>query len=241
MSSKSVPPGIFPKAVQRPMYYRVIEFFGFFAFVWYQGLFLINLAKNISIVRGVWGFVGLFFVPLAAYILADFASGAVHFFGDTFGSEKMPVLGPNFFAPFREHHVDEKAITRHDFFEVNGTNCLGSLLALVPVYYFFDFHSSVSRFLFAAMLWFFFLFIFLTNQIHRAAHLDKVSTWVAWLQRQGLILSPVHHQVHHTAPFRTYFCITSGWLNPILSKTGIFDFIARLSRAVRLEKAGKIK
>ncbi len=226
-------------AGDRPRYYQIFEIMAFSLFAIYQILFLIVILRNIP-TNSTWSLlVGVALVPFIGYLLADLFSGIFHFIGDTFGSETMPILGPNFFLPFREHHVDQKAITRHGFFEVNGTNCLGSLFILVPAYYLINVEVSHAHFLLAALIWFFLLFVFLTNQIHRAAHLDKVSPFVAWLQRKRLILSPEHHQVHHTAPFRTYFCITSGWLNPIIGKTRIFDTIAKLSRQSRLERHRK--
>ena len=56
-------------------------------------------------------------VAVAAYLAADLASGFVHFLADNFGSERTPILGPNFIGPFRDHHVDPKGITRNDFVE----------------------------------------------------------------------------------------------------------------------------
>jgi ubiquitin-conjugating enzyme E2 variant len=38
-----------------------------------------------------------------------------------------------------------------------------------------------------------------------------------------LILPPKHHDIHHTAPFDTYFCITTGWLNWPLQKLRVFE------------------
>ena len=52
---------------------------------------------------------------LAGYVAADIGSGTLHWFFDTWLSAKTPVLGSMFVRPFREHHVDPLAITRHDF------------------------------------------------------------------------------------------------------------------------------
>jgi len=45
---------------------------------------------------------------------------------------------------------------------------------------------------------------------------------VRLLQRTRLVLAPTHHQVHHTKPFNMHYCITNGWLNPLLNKIGFF-------------------
>ena len=39
-----------------------------------------------------------------------------------------------------------------------------------------------------------------------------------------LILSPEHHSVHHSAPRDKYYCITVGWMNPLLEKVRFFRF-----------------
>lgn len=37
-----------------------------------------------------------------------------------------------------------------------------------------------------------------------------------------------HHDVHHTAPFDKYYCITTGWLNWPLTKIGFFKGLEKL-------------
>ena len=78
-----------------------------------------------------------------------------------------------------------------------------------------------------------FLFgIFLTNQFHSWAHVQDPPRLIRALQRAGLILGPEHHQRHHTPPSNTYYCITSGWLNPWLARTRLWERIHEPLRRV---------
>ena len=149
---------------------------------------------------------------LLGYLAADLVSGLVHWAADTWGSVDMPILGPAVLGPFREHHRDPLAITRHDFVETNGNNCLvsmpGALLSLMIPLDRGWLGVFASVFLVALMFW-----VLMTNQFHKWAHLDSPPAWIAFLQRWHLILPPEHHAVHHTAPFNRYYCITVGWMN----------------------------
>ena len=183
----------------------------------------------------------LWLVPsalVAGYLTADFVSGFVHFLADNIGSTRAPFFGPVFIRPFREHHVDPLAITRHGFLEVNGANCLISLPVLISTYYLVPVTGLFSLF-FAAYIGLFLFGIFLTNQFHSWAHDPAPAPWVRALQRSGLILGPEHHARHHTPPFNTYYCITSGWLNPILARTRLFERIKEPLRKILEPIAGK--
>src|SRR5215213_1101845 len=57
-------------------------------------------------------------------LASDLITGLFHWAGDRLFRVDTPVVGATFIRPFREHHVDPKAITRHDFTETNGNNCL---------------------------------------------------------------------------------------------------------------------
>src|SRR5688500_214409 len=57
---------------------------------------------------------------LPAVIVADFLSALVHFCADRFGSSETPLVGKNVIRSFREHHVDPKAMTQHDFVTIAG-------------------------------------------------------------------------------------------------------------------------
>jgi hypothetical protein len=169
---------------------------------------------------------------LTAYVASDMLSGMVHWAGDTIGNERVPFLGPNFIRPFREHHFDQKGITQHDFIETNGNNCI---LMLGPLAFAFLLLPRRETFGFFASIFvgFMALFAVATNQFHKWAHADDPPAIARVLQRWSLILSPRHHDIHHAAPHDKHYCITVGWLNPILNRARFFRLAEALIARVR--------
>jgi ubiquitin-conjugating enzyme E2 variant len=158
---------------------------------------------------------------VAGFLLADFVSGLVHWAGDTLATVEAPFLGPHFIKPFREHHTDPRGITRHDFVETNGNNCLISvplLSGITPVMP----EETGPWFYCCSTIVFLTWFVFGTNQFHKWAHAETPPRFALVLQRWGVILPPAHHDIHHTAPHDTHYCITVGWLNPILAQLRFF-------------------
>ena len=202
-------------------WHALLDIAGLSAFVSAMLLLSISLTLSAGAVLGrlphaEWIFAGLVF---AALVAADFVSGLVHFLADNFGDPDTPILGRVFIFPFREHHVDPKAITRHGYLETNGANCLISLPVVICV---LCFTSGEEDFLLRLFAFFFLTAIFFTNQIHKWAHADTPPAIIRFLQKYGLILSPENHAVHHRAPHDQYYCITLGWLNLPLMRLQFF-------------------
>ncbi|EIE02933.1 kua-ubiquitin conjugating enzyme hybrid localization domain protein [Leptospira licerasiae serovar Varillal str. VAR 010] len=208
--------------------HRLVEVLSIILFLVFSGLCLYEFGKlSQSILHDApWIFLSKLVVLLfLAYITADFLSGFVHFLGDSFGNEFTPYIGPAFIFPFRDHHVDPKGITRHDFVETNGNNCLVSFPILL--YCFFAPLES-GNFPWGRTFWILVLIgIFFTNQIHKWAHQDEPNKLIKYMQKKRWILSPEHHKIHHTAPYDTYFCITTGWWNPLLHKIRFFPTVKK--------------
>ncbi|XP_046647464.1 plasmanylethanolamine desaturase-like isoform X2 [Daphnia pulicaria] len=154
---------------------------------------------------------------LAQLYSRDFSSGLLHWAADTWGSVDLPVLGKNFIRPFREHHIDPTAITRHDFIETNGDNFMVIILPLGYMAFNLSFHPEdqiIRSYAWYCYLFLFSIFISVTNQIHKWSHMYYgLPKWVQYLQNGHVILPRKHHRKHHVSPHETYFCITTGWLN----------------------------
>ena len=160
---------------------------------------------------------------VTGYIKADLVSGIVHWLADRYGTEQTPILGANFIRPFREHHLDPKDITHHDFIETNGSNCIVSAPCMAVAFLLLPMTPSlVSTFLLGGTLAFC-LAIFATNQFHKWAHMETPPRFVKQLRRFWLVLTPEHHDIHHSAPFDRNYCITSGWWNPFLERVKLFQ------------------
>lgn len=163
---------------------------------------------------------------VAGYALADLVSGAVHWLADRYFDPRTPVLGPMLIAPFREHHRDARAITRHDFFEVSGNNGLVTLPIAVALLLLPRPEGPGAAFL-AITATSLGLAVFATNLFHRWAHMPSPPTPVRRLQQCRLILSPEHHALHHQPAHDRAYCVTSGWLNPLMDRYRVFPTLER--------------
>lgn len=154
---------------------------------------------------------------LLGYFAADVATGLVHWFCDRFFEEDSPVIGRLLIFPFRDHHRDPRAMTRHGFLELTGNSCLAIspvLAAALAV--------RLGLFLDAALL-VFALAVVATNLFHGWAHAERAPRLAVWLQASGLVLAPSAHDAHHTGDHRGAYCVTNGWANRWLDGLGVFD------------------
>jgi len=185
-------------------------------------LALYNLLFNI----GWSNFPVLVFGAVCGILFSDFMSGLVHWGADTWGNLDWPFVGGTFIRSFREHHVTPTAMCEHDFFETNGDNFM---LTVIPLFYL----SSKDYFLnspdgtqvpwfeiFSGIFWLTTsLGVAMTNQFHKWSHTAKPPALVTLLQNYRIILPKSNHSLHHRPAFDGYYCITTGWLNPLLDGT----------------------
>ena len=168
--------------------------------------------------------VGMLNLALAFTMLvaADLVSGGVHWAFDRWGTTNTPIFGPNLIRTFREHHTDPLGITRHSFVEANGGPALGAIPILIV--------GLWGPAVVTATCFWLAIFVFFTNVIHSWAHGQPPSP-VRWLQRRGVLLSPEHLAAHHSSPHDRAYCITTGWMNPLLDSINAWERLERLITA----------
>lgn len=198
-----------------PTRHRVFELVSVATFLGFAGALLwrvvIETTERLSISTAM----VVVLVLVAAYAVADLASGVVHFLLDNYGSPAMPVIGQKFVKPFRDHHTDPMAMTQGDFIAVNADNVFVCLPVIIPAFFFLDTarHPYAGSFIVGLVAG-----VIMTNQLHKWAHLPAVPRLVAAAQRRGLVLSKHHHSVHHSGSYDRNYCITWGRLDAVLNR-----------------------
>lgn len=168
-------------------------------------------------------------VPLG-WVTGDFVTGVVHWAADTYGSTDTFIVGPHFVKPFRLHHQDPKEICSHDIFVTIGNTCILAVPLMILCFgLVWPAQVSTWRVFAVAVMAMMTATTVVTNLFHKWAHADDPPRLIRALQRVGLVLSPAHHETHHTHPHHHSYCITNGWCNPLLDR---IKFFRRLERAL---------
>ena len=206
----------------RPKIFTAIEAVAVSAFLAIMTVLLCRLVMSLSF-EDRWEAAGCLLAAAVGWLAADFASGLVHWFADTFFEEDTPWIGPLLIQPFREHHRDPQAMTRHGFLELSGNSCLGAvpLLALGCAWPLAVWGNAALAVFAVAVL--------ATNLAHGWAHADHPPWLARRLQACGVLLSAAAHAAHHTPGHRGAYCVMNGWANRWLDGVGVF---ARLERVL---------
>lgn len=176
-------------------------------------------------------------IPLSL-VLGDLVSGLVHWTADTYFSEGTPIIGQSLVKPFRLHHLYPRDICTHDLVTTVGNVCIIAVPVLavcISLLWFYEDSSWLAFLILCIALMS--LATVLTNQFHKWAHQESPSRFVRFLQRTRLVLGPAHHQIHHTKPFNMHYCITNGWLNPLLNKIQFFRGLESMLHRMGIEVA----
>jgi ubiquitin-conjugating enzyme E2 variant len=183
---------------------------------------------NLYLALGQFGWVTLILaiaigLPLA-WVLADFVSGLVHWLADSYGADDTPLFGPWLIRPFRQHHVYPRDICTHGLVLAIGNSCTLAVPLQAGVLYLLltEDEVSMTRAFLAFVTNLFTIAMVATNVFHKWAHAEKTNWLISRLQLSRVFLSTQHHNLHHTRPFDSHYCITNGWLNPLLERIRFF-------------------
>jgi ubiquitin-conjugating enzyme E2 variant len=196
---------------------------------------ILTVWVGLSVVRFVtegWWLAVLVALPLGVAAI-DLLTGLVHWACDRFGDATTPVLGPLLIRAFREHHVDPRQMVAHDWIETNGEPCFLSAIALTVLALV---APSVQTALMAAVVtivWTMAAVGSWANQVHKWAHMPRAPRFARLLQRAGLALRPNEHACHHHAAHDSGYCISTGWMNPLLDRLGLWSRLERSLRRTR--------
>lgn len=162
--------------------------------------------------------IALILKGIAVIFIADFISGLVHWWEDTYGDPKWPILGKYIVEPNLLHHSKPRAFLQGNYWSRNNTALITAVILIgVPA-------------IFGWFSWFYSAYILLAaqaNEIHRKAHQTDAENGpvIMFFQKIGLMQSRKHHGLHHAAPYDCNFCIITNYLNPILEALRFFPIL----------------
>lgn len=171
------------------------------------------------------------YVFFTCVLIADFITGLVHWFEDTYITPNWPILGQHVGVPNIEHHKHPGWIaTMSSFVSRNLQTFSMGVVAIVTYYWFYGCFWPV---MFTVALAAF------GNEIHTWNHRNRRQNpwWIRFLQDTAIIQTPIQHARHHKKPYDVCYCTITNLLNPILDTTRFWRVLEWLIWLVTLGRA----
>jgi ubiquitin-conjugating enzyme E2 variant len=150
---------------------------------------------------------------VSAWLAADIATGAVHWWEDRYGDPAWPIVGRLVVQPNIRHHTDQRAFLQGNYWHRNSTTIIpAAVVAIIAAAFGQHWLALVAAFSTQA------------NEIHGWAH-QRCSRPIRGLQLLGMLCSCDGHARHHRSPFSTDFCVMTDWTNPLLGAVGFWRIL----------------
>jgi ubiquitin-conjugating enzyme E2 variant len=168
-------------------------------------------------------------------LIADFITGFVHWFEDTYITPDWPILGKHVGVPNIQHHKHPGWIgTMSSFVSRNmQTFSMGAVFIVTYLFFYGWFIPVVFTIAVAS----------LGNEIHTWNHRtrNKNPFWIRLLQDTCIVQTPYQHAKHHKKPYDTCYCTITNILNPILDSLNFWrslEYILWITFGFEVQRGG---
>ena len=140
---------------------------------------------------------------LLCILAADFITGLVHWWEDSYWLPSWPILGRIVVEPNIDHHLRPGVI--------------GSMTTIISRNY----QTVVPAVILSLVLWswplaLIFILAALGNEVHAWNHRRNNNFIIRLLQDASIIQTPQQHSRHHRPPFEAYYCTLTNFTNAVL-------------------------
>jgi hypothetical protein len=161
-------------------------------------------------------------ISIITYFLIDVFSGLVHIvFDNPWFADPTNFFGfiEPFAKGFQEHHLDTSLIVDMSVVEHIQPMCVPMICNFVTSLGFGLYKGATISAYFSMYHICVVLGLIVMQMAHRWSHAaPRDRPWgVSALQSVGVLLSPAEHLKHHHEPYASYFCIMTGWMNPLVN------------------------
>lgn len=159
-------------------------------------------------------------------MLADFITGVVHWFEDTYATRRWPkplvrwIVDPNI-----RHHMNPTEFTQHSFLYRSGDSLAIASIVCLAAWACGMFVWQFTAVAFCAAI---------GNEVHSWSHRRPRNPLFRFLQDAAIVQTPQQHAQHHRGRHNRRYCTLTNALNPALDGVQFWTLIEFLLARIGL-------